>query len=158
MQKTQCVAIGLISAIGSLAVVVALGTVPVQAQVFADLDQATVDYSAADLSPRKACDEMARFMAQDLVSMEARMVEASGNAPLHCEVTGVLSPEIAFQVNLPSDWNRRFYMIGNGGHAGEALDAANRISQRNDALQLGSRSPRPTPATIQARSPERASS
>ncbi len=137
MQNTQCLAIRFISAIGSFTVVVVLGAVPVQAQVFADLDQATVDYSAADLSPQKACEEMARFMAQDLVSVEARTVEASGDAPLHCEVTGVLSPEIAFQVNLPSDWNRRFYMIGNGGHAGEALDAANRISQRNDALQLG---------------------
>ena len=63
MQNTQSVAIRFISAIGSLAVVVVLGAVPVQAQVFADLDQATVDYSTADLSPEKACDEMARFMA-----------------------------------------------------------------------------------------------
>src|SRR5467141_2762338 len=31
----------------------------------------------------------------------------------------------------------RFYMIGNGGHAGEALDDAGRVAQRNGALQLG---------------------
>ena len=28
-------------------------------------------------------------------------------------------------------------MIGNGGHAGEALDDPGRVSQRNEALQLG---------------------
>ena len=39
----------------------------------------------------------------------------------------MLSPEIAFEVNLPAQWNGRFYMIGNGGHAGEALDDPGRV-------------------------------
>ena len=62
---------------------------------------------------------------------------ASEAAPAHCRVTGLLSPEIAFEVSLPSKWNGRFYMIGNGGHAGEALDDAGRVAQRNAALKLG---------------------
>ena len=50
---------------------------------------------------------------------------------------GLLSPEIAFEVSLPAKWNGRFYMIGNGGHAGEAVDDPGRVAQRNQALQLG---------------------
>ena len=57
--------------------------------------------------------------------------------PAHCRVTGVLAPEIAFEVSLPAHWNGRFYMIGNGGHAGESLEDPGRVSQRNAALQAG---------------------
>jgi feruloyl esterase len=52
-------------------------------------------------------------------------------------VSGVLSPEIAFEVNLPARWNGRFYMIGNGGHAGEGPDDPGRALQRTAALQHG---------------------
>jgi feruloyl esterase len=54
-----------------------------------------------------------------------------------CQVFGTLSPEIAFEVSLPARWNGRFYMIGNGGHAGESLSDPGRIAQRNTALELG---------------------
>src|SRR5947209_2309757 len=66
-----------------------------------------------------------------------RICRGSDAAPAHCRVTGVLSPEIAFEVSLPAKWNGRFYMIGNGGHAGEAMDDAGRVAQRNAALQVG---------------------
>jgi hypothetical protein len=49
----------------------------------------------------------------------------------------VLKPEIAFEVSLPQRWNGRFYMIGNGGHAGESLEDPGRVSQRNAAIQTG---------------------
>ena len=58
-------------------------------------------------------------------------------APAHCRVTGLLAPEIAFEVSLPSQWNGRFYMIGNGGLAGGSVDNAGRAAQRNEALKLG---------------------
>ena len=35
----------------------------------------------------------------------------------------MIAPEVAFEVNLPDRWNRRFYMTGNGGLAGEPVDA-----------------------------------
>jgi feruloyl esterase len=73
----------------------------------------------------------------DIAEIKAAMMPADETAPAHCRVTGVLSPEIAFEVSLPAKWNGRFYMIGNGGHAGEALDDAGRVAQRNGALKLG---------------------
>src|SRR3974377_1236581 len=59
------------------------------------------------------------------------------SAPAHCRGAGLVSPQIAFEVSLPAKWNGRFYMIGNGGHAGEAMDDRTRVAQRNTALQLG---------------------
>jgi len=96
-----------------------------------------VDYSKADLQPRKTCEDLSKFKSKEIVQIAAAPMPASNTAPAHCRVTGVISPEVAFEVSLPAKWNGRFYMIGNGGHAGEALDDAGRVAQRNDALRLG---------------------
>jgi feruloyl esterase len=50
-------------------------------------------------------------------------------------VLGVIAPEVAFEVNLPDRWNRRFYMAGNGGLAGDALDGPS--ADRATALSNG---------------------
>lgn len=110
---------------------------PLKGQVFADLKAALVDYSQANLEPRKACDAMVGFKAKELIQIAAVRIQATAAAPDHCRVTGTLAPEIAFEVSLPAKWNGRFYMIGNGGHAGESLDDAGRAAQRATALQLG---------------------
>ena len=52
--------------------------------------------------------------------LSARIVPAADGVPEHCRVTGLIAPEIRFELNLPANWNRRFYMHGNGGFAGEA--------------------------------------
>jgi len=119
------------------AVLIVVAVIPVRAQVFADLKTSKVDYSKADIEPRKACDALGHYKTKDMVQIAAVMKQAAAGAPAFCDVTGILSPEIAFEVSLPSKWNGRFYMIGNGGHAGEALDDAGRVSQRNAALQQG---------------------
>jgi len=113
------------------------GAAPVYGQAFADRKSALVDYSKADSEPRKACEDLAKFKAKEIAQIKAVPIPAGGAAPAYCDVTGLLSPEIAFEVSLPAKWNGRFYMIGNGGHAGEALDDAGRLAQRNQALQLG---------------------
>jgi hypothetical protein len=119
------------------AILIAGSAGPVRAQAFADLKKAVVDYSKADAKPRKACDALGNFKSKDIAQIKAVMAASEGASPSHCQVTGMLSPEIAFEVSLPAVWNGRFYMIGNGGHAGEALDDAGRVAQRNEALRLG---------------------
>ena len=64
------------------------------------------------------------------------MVAATAETPQHCRVTGVITPEVAFEVNLPDRWNRRFYMTGNGGLAGDALDLPTN-PDRSSALTNG---------------------
>ncbi|HEY7441963.1 MAG TPA: tannase/feruloyl esterase family alpha/beta hydrolase [Vicinamibacterales bacterium] len=108
-----------------------------RAQAFANVKQAAVDYSKADIEPREACENLAKFKADELVQLTTREVAGADGAPAHCRVSGVLSPEIAFEVNLPARWNGRFYMIGNGGHAGEGPDDPGRALQRTAALQHG---------------------
>jgi hypothetical protein len=112
-------------------------TVPVRAQVFSELKTALVDYSKSDIAPRKACEALSKFKSKEIAQISATPIAASAAAPAFCRVAGLLSPEIAFEVGLPDKWNGRFYMIGNGGHAGQALDDPMQVSQRNQAMQLG---------------------
>src|ERR1700730_13646428 len=117
-------------------VLIAAAPTPARAQAFSELKTALVDYSKADIEPHKACEALGKFRSKDIAQITAAVIPANAAVPAHCRVTGLLSPEIAFEVSLPSKWNGRFYMIGNGGHAGEALDDAARVAQRNQALQL----------------------
>ncbi len=119
------------------AVLIFATPISTRAQAFSELKSALVDYSQTDLQPRKTCEALGKFRSRDLAQITAAVMPANTTGPAHCRVTGLFLPEIAFEVSLPSKWNGRFYMIGNGGHAGEALDDAGRVAQRNTALQLG---------------------
>ena len=120
-----------------VAVLLTATAMPGRAQAFADQKTARVDYAKADMEPRKDCEALGKFKSKDIAQIAAAMMPADAAAPAHCRVTGLLAPEIAFEVSLPPKWNGRFYMIGNGGHAGEAMDDSGRVAQRNQALQLG---------------------
>jgi hypothetical protein len=120
-----------------ITVLIAAGTVPARAQAFADLKAALVDYANADKKPVKTCEDLGKFKSKELAQITATAMPAASPAPEHCRVTGLIAPEIAFEVSLPAKWNGRFYMIGNGGHAGESLEDAGRVAQRNQALQIG---------------------
>jgi feruloyl esterase len=114
-----------------------LGIGEAHAQAFADVKGALVDYSRSEAAPRLSCEAMARSPGREIVAIHTAPIAADGQVPAHCRITGTLVPEIAFEVSLPSRWNGRFYMIGNGGLAGEALDDPFRVAQRNSALQVG---------------------
>ncbi|MBN1569738.1 MAG: tannase/feruloyl esterase family alpha/beta hydrolase [Acidobacteria bacterium] len=120
-----------------IAVSAVAAVAPVYAQTFADLKSALVDYSKADIEPAKTCEAIGQFKSKEIVQITATAIAATAGTPAYCKVTGMLDPEIAFEVSLPTGWNGRFYMIGNGGHAGESLEDPSRTSQRNAALQIG---------------------
>jgi feruloyl esterase len=120
-----------------VAILMTVAAPAVRAQDFSDVKTALVDYSKADREARKGCEEMGKFRPKDIVQITAAAVPATDAVPAYCRVTGLLSPEIAFEVSLPEKWNGRFYMIGNGGFAGDALDNPGRVAQRNEALKLG---------------------
>lgn len=109
----------------------------VQAQTFDDLKTSSIDYSKADTTPSKSCKAIGSFKSGDIVQITSEKVSTADNTPGFCRVKGMLDPEIEFEISLPDKWNGRFYMIGNGGHAGEALDDAMRVSQVADALKVG---------------------
>jgi hypothetical protein len=107
------------------------------AQPFANAASSVSRYAVADSMPARACDSLSTFKGDGIASVEARVIPATADAPPHCRVSGTITPEVAFEVNLPDRWNQRFYMIGNGGLAGEALDDPGRASQRAAALANG---------------------
>ena len=133
----QCQKFRFILTVIGLSIIASASMTSARAQTFADLKTALVDYSKADIEPGKACEAMSGFKSNDIVQITAISVAATAAAPANCRVAGLLQPEIAFEVSLPAKWNGRFYMIGNGGHAGESLDDPSRTSQRDDALKLG---------------------
>lgn len=56
---------------------------------------------------------------------QARLVQASGKTPAHCELLGKIypvdatAPPINFQINLPSPWNHKALHFGGGGFDGD---------------------------------------
>ena len=111
--------------------------ISVQAQPFTELKASFIDYSKTDNVPIKSCETMSSFKSNEIVQVTAEKVSTTDKVPAFCRVTGMLAPEIAFEVSLPDQWNGRFYMIGNGGHAGESLNDPMRVSQINEALKVG---------------------
>ena len=109
---------------------------PAAAQPFANASRSAANYSVAEAVPRKACDTLSTFKSDGVVSIQARVVAATADTPQHCRVVGTITPEVAFEVNLPERWNNRFYMTGNGGLAGDALDGPVQ-GDRNAALTNG---------------------
>ncbi|MGH8149760.1 MAG: tannase/feruloyl esterase family alpha/beta hydrolase [Steroidobacteraceae bacterium] len=123
---------------GALWGAVALAVSPLAgAQAFSDAKSALVDYSTATRAPARTCVSLERFRSRDLREIRSEPVGATASAPSFCRVTGVLAPEIAFEITLPDRWNGRFYMFGNGGLAGESLHSPFRIAQRDAALRNG---------------------
>lgn len=89
------------------------------------------------LPPKCACADLRSLTNYDFSIESATLIPATADTPERCRVKGLIQPEIQFEVNLPATWNRRFYMFGNGGYAGESLDSPNRIGQRNNAIRRG---------------------
>jgi len=125
---------------GVLAAALALVAVPAAAQngySFLDAEKSAIDYRATPVTAQRACHELRQFAGGQITIIKAEAVEWTAQAPAHCRVVGVIAPEIQFEVALPNAWNRRIYMRGNGGFAGEALETPPRVAQRNAALKNG---------------------
>ena len=141
MQEMRCqklqATFGFAGTVAGAALLMTLLAAPGRAQAFADRKSGLVDYAKAEMEPAKACEALAKFHSKEIAQIAAAEIPAGADVPAHCRVTGLLAPEIAFEVSLPAKWSGRFYMIGNGGLAGEALDDPQRVAQRNAALQLG---------------------
>ncbi len=79
--------------------------------------------------PATKCDALAAKSFGDQVKINsATLVAAKSDLPEHCDVRGIIWPEAGFAIKLPTTWNNRFEMVGNGGTAGTismgAVDSA----------------------------------
>jgi feruloyl esterase len=92
---------------------------------------------AATANPVTACGRLLSLTDLQFSVISAAMVPATASSPEHCHVFLMAPPEINIEVNLPSNWNGRFYMFGNGGWAGESFDSAGRVANHARALRAG---------------------
>jgi hypothetical protein len=104
---------------------------------FSEAARSPVRYTIANTHPSLACAMLRQRSPGDVVVTAAALAPAVAGGPEYCRVTGIIAPEIQFEVDLPSDWNRRFYMFGNGGYAGEDLNAPIRQGLSANALRAG---------------------
>ena len=65
------------------------------------------------------------------------MEPASEDAPEHCRVYGRILPDIRFAVFLPTDWNGRLSMVGNGGWAGSIPEGRMGFALREGSVSVG---------------------
>jgi len=107
------------------------------AQPFSSAASSLSRYEETPYSPRTSCDALAGAELQDVIELHSESVRADSGTPAFCRVTGQIDPEITFEVDLPANWNGRFYMPGNGGHAGQRNDSPFQIAGRLAALQKG---------------------
>lgn len=83
------------------------------------------------------CQDLRSLTSYDFSIDTSTLVAAQGERPEHCHIVGQVAPEVRFHVSLPTKWNGRLYMFGNGGYAGESLDAQGRAGFRDRALAAG---------------------
>ena len=90
------------------------------------------------LAPKQACAALVAQTGYDFSIVSATTTNRTpAEAPEYCRVVGLIQPEIRFEIDLPSTWNGRIYMFGNGGYAGEALDGAGRQAAATRAVSRG---------------------
>jgi feruloyl esterase len=97
------------------------------------------DWGAQPVGPKPkiSCGQLRALTSYDLSVISATTIPAAGNTPEHCRVAVLVPPEIHIEVNLPTAWNSRLYMFGNGGFAGEPFEAPNRVNNRAAGLRKG---------------------
>jgi feruloyl esterase len=84
---------------------------------------------AAELDAADACEALSNSRDQTIQS--SSVVAAKGGTPSHCYVRGLIPPSTQYhiQLPLPSSWNARFLMWGDGGKDGDLDFSNSRLTQ-----------------------------
>lgn len=88
-------------------------------------------------APRLRCAALQALSEFEFTIESAVLIPADGATPEFCRIMGNIVPEIRFEVALPTVWNRRFHLTGNGGFAGDSLDSPQRLLLRSIAMRRG---------------------
>jgi len=72
--------------------------------------------------PCNTCDSLAHLTIPNVTINSATLVEATATLPEHCRIEGGRFYD-HFIIKLPTDWNERYYQVGNGADAGLIQEA-----------------------------------
>lgn len=101
-----------------------------------------MDYRKTVADAQEDCASLGRLVPSvegarlTVLSSQAFAASPQG-VPAFCRILAVIDPQVLIEVALPMHWNARVYMRGNGGYAGERLDAPIRVALRDEALKQG---------------------
>ena len=95
------------------------------------------DPAESTQKPQSACVDLHSLTGYEYSVLTTENFAATAQRQAFCRVLVLVQPEIRIEVALPAAWNRRLYMFGNGGYAGEKLDAPNRAAHRDAAVTSG---------------------
>lgn len=95
------------------------------------------DASESNASPKQSCAALHSLTGYEYSVLAAEEFPAASGRQAFCRVLILVQPEVRLEVALPAAWNKRLYMFGNGGYAGEKLDAPNRVAHRDAAVTSG---------------------
>lgn len=98
--------------------------------------------TALAAAPAIPCQALAsKTFGDDVKIASASLIKSTEKLPEHCDVRGVIWPENQFAIKLPTAWNDRFEMVGNGGTAGtislSAVDTAIRRGFASSSTDTG---------------------
>jgi len=116
---------------------IALYGAPAGAQNGSQFREWKTSLEAKPIAAHASCAALVTLTGFELSITTAATIPASAEAPGFCRVSGQIQPEIRFEISLPAAWNGRLYMFGNGGYAGEPLDAPGRVASTRRALTRG---------------------
>ena len=120
---------------------------------FTKASTAKIDFRTTPLRATHDCLSLATGVKDNLSVTSAERIAAKDGVPEHCRINGVIPKEIGFQINLPTAWNGRLYMYGNGGYAGEDAEAPNEQKSRDAALSNGFATARTDTGHLAAKEP-----
>lgn len=89
------------------------------------------------MQPKAACSSLRALTGFEFSVIAAETVPASGDTAAYCRVEGLIVPEIRFEVSMPMAWHGRLLVNGNGGYAGENLQAPGRQRMRDAIVTAG---------------------
>lgn len=89
------------------------------------------------LQAKMPCASLVAETGYEFSITTATLMPVPGSDQQYCRVQGMIQPDIQFEVSLPATWNGRLFMFGNGGFAGESLEAPNRVAQTIAAVSRG---------------------
>ncbi len=101
---------------------------------FSDAGSSKVDYSKTKRQPASSCRSLMSLTTVDFTVVKASL---QTNEVEFCAVSGVIPSEIRFAVDLPTNWNGRLFMRGNGGLAGTPPESPGRRRGSLQAMKYG---------------------
>lgn len=119
---------------------------------FAEAATSSVNYSATPHSAVLSCAAMTKTTGSG-VALSSQLIAATATVPEHCRITGTIPAEIGFEINLPTQWNGRLWMYGNGGFAGEDANAPREVDSRAAGLSKGFATARTDTGHLDAKEP-----